>query len=136
MLSASTPLTRSEIPLSAHSVDLLSAQGPFRTQSNFHIGSWTCFLFLFCLLPQSHFYCVSSAKLVLALVFVAQELPFYHKGSYLQHCQVQFLPVSASPYWVMSMQKIFHLSYNIAVGCDCLVIAIKPSPVAHVVDPT
>lgn len=50
--------------------------------------------------------------------------------------QVQFIPVSTSSYWVMSMHKIFHLSYNIAVGYDCLVVVIKLNSVVHVVDPT
>lgn len=69
VLTVSAPLARSEIPLSAHSPAPVSAQGPFRTQRNFHIGSWTCFLFLFCLFPLPLSYCVSSVKLVLGLWF-------------------------------------------------------------------
>lgn len=72
----------------------------------------------------------------LAFVFVSQELPFYYKGYHLQPGQVQFIPISAGPYWVMSMHKIFHLSYNNGVGCGCLVVVIKLSSIAHVVDPT
>lgn len=140
MLTVSAPLARSEIPLSAHSPVLVSAQGPFRTQSNFHIRSWTSFLFLFCLFPPSFSYCVSSAKWFIGLWFCGSGTAFLPQRletkDRLQPGQVQFLPVSASPYWVMSMHKIFHLSYNFAVGCDCLVVVIKLSPIALVVDPT
>jgi len=80
MLIVSVPLTRLEITLSAHAPAPVSAHRPFRTQSNFHIRSWTCFLFLFSLFSPS-FSTVSAVQSgLLAYGFVAQELPFYHRG--------------------------------------------------------
>lgn len=127
---------RSKIPLPAHFPGLVSAQGPFKTHSSFHISSRTCFLFLFCLFYPSLSSCVGSVNLVLDLCFCDSKLPFQHEGYNLQPGHVQFIPISAGPYWFMSMHKIFHLSYNIAVGCNCLVVVIKANPIAHVVDPT
>lgn len=92
------------------------------------------FSFFFCLFYPSLSSCVGSVNLVLDLCFCDSKLPFQHKGYNLQPGHVQFIPISAGPYWFMSMHKIFHLSYNIAVGC--LVVVIKVNPITHVVDPT
>lgn len=74
-----------------------------------------------------------------AFGFVAQEVPFHHKGQtkdHLQSGQAQFTPFFLSLYWVMPMSQVFHLPYNIAIRCDHLVVAVEGSPFARVFDPT